>query len=589
MLLLLSKDPCNFSSCQSRFFSLLLQTSLLSFLLPVSAALACYISPDTCLQIVSTFHCALITCQTSFLTDTFSMPDLVQIAQIMASTSRLPLLPADMPTTSVEVDGVTVDVPTLLHDCFNYILSEALVEGVFRVSGSARRMKLISADYSLYIDWLQAEKKPSAHDVAGVIKKFLREYLDSSDGLFSSSCLSQLHRLYVSHSRSNSDMSMDSFKSASTSLGSAVTLPSVVEDATDSTDSTDSTVTNPDALLETVSHLILTKNVAAKNNFFIYLLLQLKQLSLHEDKTKMTVANLSIIFQPYIFHTKSLSELLPFQALLTFLVHNYDSFVQKYVCYKNIVGGLEELDIDTVSVTSSESFTTSPITVYSSHQSSPSKNSSDRRKSVSQRFSIFWDSYNLPANRSKRFSLNFGSKSPDKMQSSENLTRERRHTAVSPHEMLRSSENLWHVKELRESTNAETEQKESHVSTPISDGTCSPTSQSVPTISSPVSQRPPMPKRASSKRKSFIGLFRSSLSVNSIPPMLHDLLSPVAGHLSPKTPPVDDLKINTQGLSSVEDLLISDQKCPLNYPEQKSYLGQKSLLGRNFSMRLKRK
>lgn len=479
--------------------------------------------------------------------------------------SLLPVVAAGMPMTVVDVDGVVVHVPSLLDDCFSYILSNALVEGIFRVSGSARRMKLISADYSRYHEWLASETKPNSHDVAGVIKKYLRVYLDSMDGLFTSSCLSQLQRLYLSHTRSDSEFSFDSFKSATTSLGSPRTLPSVVEDA-----EYGPTVTNPETLLDAVSHLLITKNLSAKNDFFIYLLLQLKQLSLHEDKTKMTVSNLSIIFQPYIFNTKSLSELEPFQNFLTFLVINYDNLVQKYVCYKNILGGLEELDADEISITSSESLVTSPLTVYSSHQGSPSKNSSDRRKSISQRFSTLWDAYNLPANRSRRFSLNFGSKSAEKLASSENITRERRPTAIGPHELLRSNENLTEDSDLKTPTLAG---KGPELSGPI---------PSIQVLETAVPQRPPMPKRASSKRKSFIGMFRSTLSVNSIPSLMqNDALSPFLSQ-SPQTPPVNELSAN--GLNaSVDNLLISDQTSPLLQPDQKR------VLGRSFSMRLRRK
>lgn len=478
-------------------------------------------------------------------------------------------LTADMATTPVDVDGVVVQVPALLADCFTFIFSNGLVEGIFRVSGSARRMKLISADYSLYCNWLATEKKPNSHDVAGVIKKYLREYLDSIDGMFSSSCLTQLQRLYLAHTRSDSAISIDSFRSATTSLGSPRALPSVVEDV-----ECEPSVSDPEMLLDAVAHLVITKNRTTKNDFFIYLLLQLKQLSLHEDKTKMTVANYSIIFQPYIFNTRSLSELHTFQALLSFLVVNYTNFVQKYVCYKSILGGFEELEADNISITSFDSLTTSPLTVYSSHQGSPSKNSSDRRKSVSQRFSMFWDSYNLPANRSKRFSLSFGSKSVEKLASSENLTRNRRNTAVGPHELLRSNENLA---------------EHSGMEVSYVPATDSENSKPVPSIQVPetitIVQRPQMPKRASSKRKSFIGIFRSTLTVNSIPSVTkNDTLSPFFSQTSPKTPPVSDWRLSSNGLNaSVDNLLISNQTSPLMQPEQKR------LLGRNFSMRLKRK
>lgn len=482
----------------------------------------------------------------------------------------------------VEVEAIPVQVPSLLADCFAYIFSDGLVEGIFRVSGSARRMRLVSSDYGLYRDWLNGpEKKPNPHDVAGAIKKFLREYLDSIDGLFSSSCLSQVQQLYLAHVRSYSDASIASYRSANTSLGSANTLPSVVED-----DESEPQINDPETLLDSVAHLLITKNLSSNNEFFIYMLLQLKQLSLHEDKTKMTVPNLSIIFQPYIFNTRSLSELKPFQNLLTFLVLHYDDFVQKFLCYKTILGGLEELDADNVSVISSESYATSPLTLYSSHHGSPAKNtgSSDtRRKSISQRFSIFWDSYNLPANRSKRFSLGFGSKSSEKIPLPESAPKERRPTAVCPHQILKSSESL--------SNESSTEVNSKQTQDASSRHESGSRHESVPEILVPVEinsavpQRPLLTKRASSsKRKSFIGLFKSSLSVSSIPsPVQQESPSPGQDSMSPLTPPTTDLTLPSKGFhASVDDLLLPRDATPLANVEQKTPK-------RSFSLRLKRK
>lgn len=480
--------------------------------------------------------------------------------------------------STVDVSGISTQVPSLLADCFDYIMTNALVEGIFRVSGSARRMKLVSADYTQYHTWLESsEKKPNAHDVAGVIKKYIRVYLDSVDGLFTSSCLSQLQRLYLAHLRANSDASLDSFKSANTSLGSAYTLPSVTED-----DDSEPEVTDLESLLDSVSHLLITKNLSSKNELFIYLLLQLKELSLHEDQTKMSVANLSIIFQPYIFNTLSLSELKPFQNLLSLLVMNFDNFVQKYTCYKTILGGLEDLDVDNVSVTSSDSLAASPLTVYSSHQGSPLKNSGpsdSRRRSISNRLSAFWDTYNAPANRSKRFSLNFGSKSSDHVHSTENLSRARKNASLCPHQVLSSSENL-----------VDDEVNDSSLDFGNEDIT--PTNQipsDTPTIQLPIEMPPPvrpsLTKRTSSKRKSFIALFKSTLSVNTIQSSTHqDELSPDTASNTPQTPPVSNLGLAAGGVSaSVDNLLLTDQSSPLLQPETKK------LFGRALSMRLKRK
>lgn len=493
----------------------------------------------------------------------------------------------------VNINGIVANVPSILSDCFTHIFSHALVEGIFRVSGSARRMKLITADYSQYSEWLENdEKRPNSHDVAGVIKKYLRLYLDLIDGLFSSSCLSQLQRLYLAQIRTKLDASLDSFKSANTSLASAHTLPSVSEDEV-----LEPQVADMDAFLDSVAHLLITKNLLSKNELFLYLLQQLKELLRHEDQTKMSVANSLIIFQPYIFNTLNLLELQTFQDLLSLLVVNFDTFVQKYTCYKTILGGLEELDLDNVSVTSSEEMATSPLTVYSSHNGSPSKNTSNselRRKLISNRLSAFWDTYNLPANRSKRFSLNFGSKSTDRLQSSENLTK--KIPAVCPHQVLEGENlevpygpnlgtptvlNSYNATADNTPTQAIQDGIEGYIEkypSPLSVPDKNSSILSVPendASSNGVSElpvRPTLTKRTSSKRKSFIALFKSTLSVNSIPLAHQDELSPDSASNTPQTPPVSGIG------ASVDNLLLSEPN-----------VAEKKLFGRAISMRLKRK
>lgn len=496
----------------------------------------------------------------------------------------------------VNISGIVANVPSILSDCFTHIFSHALVEGIFRVSGSARRMKLITADYSQYSEWLENdEKKPNSHDIAGVIKKYLRRYLDLIDGLFSNSCLSQLQKLYLAQLRTKLDASSDSFKSANTSLASAHSLPSVSEDETAVPQVAD--LADSDAFLDSVAHLLITKNLLSKNELFLYLLQQLKELLRYEDQTKMSVANTLIIFQPYIFDTLNLLELQTFQDLLSLLVVNFDSFVQKYTCYKTILGGLEELDLDNVSVTSSEEMATSPLTVYSSHNGSPSKatgNSELRRKLISNRLSAFWDTYNLPANRSKRFSMNFGSKSTDRLQSAEYLAK--KIPAVCPHQVL-EGENLevgygpnLETPTVLHSYNASADNTPTQTAQDSIEGYIekypSPSSVleknfsilSVPENDarshgvSELPARPALTKRTSSKRKSFIALFKSTLSVNSIPLAQQDELSPDSASNTPQTPPVSGTG------ASVDDLLLSETK-----------IAEKKLFGRAFSMRLKRK
>lgn len=424
--------------------------------------------------------------------------------------------------STVNVGDLTATVPSCLVDCFDFLFDGRLPEGAFRVSGSTRRMKLMATDDTSYKEWLFHEKKPSPHDVCGIIKKFLREYLVSLNGLFCVMVLSRLQRVYLSHLRSGSAFSMDSFKSANTTFGSR-SLSSVLSE--------DDVIFDHDSLLDAVAHLLVSKNLASKNMLFFYLLTTLKRLSTFEETTKMTVSNQSIIFQPYIFNTTNLSELKPFQALLTFLVINSDSLLDKYTCYNSLLGGLDKLDTENVSAIFSESTSTSPVTVYSSDNIS-SKNEPSRRSSLTHRFSVFLDNYNLPANRSKRFSMNFGTSrlNVDKMAENEG-------DSVSPHS--KSFESL------------------------VSN------TEAAPALEVSQSQAPrgePLEKRKSSKRMSFYGLFKATSSGS-----VQDLVFTTPA--SVLTPPV-------RGFSSVDDLLQSGKV---------SSIEPKRLIRRGFSMRLKRR
>lgn len=634
-------------------------------------------------------------------------------------TSRI----ADMPFSAVTIDGLPVKVPALLLACFDYILAGPLTEGVFRVSGSVRRMRLVSSDYTQYEAWLAS--KPPIHDVAGIVKKCLREYLDTIGGLVSPACQAQLHRVYLGYTREDSGRrnsrrasngrksSIDSvlFKSANASIPDTATatdselsnavsgserdvftsvssindavvgMAKISESVSDVSDveveetcekgetaetgekcereengekeetaetaeksvevgekgeksvevtqtPTSSSATDAEtaALLDSVAHLLSTQNGSSKNGLLVYLVQQLHLLSAHESITKMSVANLAIIFQPYIFATQTLSELAPLQGLLSLLVTHYPVFVQKYTCYSTIFGlDCDDLDFDTISV-SSES-TTSPVTEYS--QGSPTT----RRRSLSQRLLVFWESYSLPANRSKRFSFNFSSK--EKLAPRES-PREGGARAVGPHELLKQEEREGDKKEKEkdgekktseegenteadhgknlsvlsseegktlseliheqskkagldeESTVSELIQEQNKqtpevvVEEPKTDSRpadllkrsthpvmeAETDAQEKPNDAAPPPERPPLVKR-SSKRRSFLNLFRSSSSINTIP-------SPASPIASPVTPSATSMKLH-----SSDDLLLSPNN--LLAPEQKS------LLGRNFSMRGKRK
>lgn len=437
-----------------------------------------------------------------------------------------------MPLSEVEIGKLTAQIPSLLVDCFDYVLTEGLIQGVFRISGSVRRMKQTSADYSSYKSWLCNEKRPAPHDVCGIIKKYLRDYLQQMNGLFPSLVLTQLLSLYHSHLRSDSHSSLDSYKSANTSFDTLSLFSAIKEELE---------IKDGDALLDSVAHFLVTKNTSSRNSLFFFLLWKLTELAKHEDVTKMTVANLLIIFQPYIFNTSLLTDLKPFQDFLTYLVENFDSLLEKYVCYKSIIGGLEELDTDIASILSSESVSASPVTVYSNDYSSPTR----RKSSLSNRLSVLFDNYALPANRSKRFSLSLGSSRLNVEKSTENLR------AVCPHDASKSTESV--------DRNVNTpNEKEASVHL----------------------QRPAVERKHSNRRKSIIGLFKSAPSFKS-----NDDLTSFSSHsplASPMTIPEKDAYFPKQPLNDSVDNLISPKELVVQQERRK-------LIRHSFSLRSKKK
>lgn len=437
-------------------------------------------------------------------------------------------IPPTMPYLVVEIDRLQVSVPAIIDDCFEFVLTHGLTKGIFRVSGSVRRMKAVSSDYPNYKSWLTEDPKPNVHDVCGIIKKYLSGYLDTMHGLFSQLLLTLLRRLFVSHRRNGSEASIDSYTSANTLFG-LLLLTSVPESGPLLFD-----IRDPEGLLDSVAHLLVTKNVTAKNNFFMYLLYKLKQLSAHENVTSMSVDNSSIIFQPYIFNTTNVNDLHLLQGLLTFLVLHYDPLLLKYQTYISILGGLEELDCDSMSVSSSEGHAVSPATVYSESSYTQRHGTSDlapkRKSSISQKFTGLFDSYSVPANRSKRFSLTFGSKhhSSEKVASSDNL----RHSASHGAPIYTDVEQVNSKKNLKASL-----VKDAILTPPADDSaTSAPPLAAFPQIPQS-SKRPPLAQKKSnnSKRRSLIELFKSSSSINTSQKSREDLLVPSPSP-SPKTP-----------------------------------------------------
>lgn len=316
--------------------------------------------------------------------------------------------PLEIETTVVKVDSLSLEVPSLLVDSFTFLAKEGLTEGIFRVSGSVRRIRDVAQDFNGYKSWLYSdEKSPNSHDVCGVIKLFLREYDLSMNGIFSSSISQSLKKLYLQLLRKDSSASSNSCLSASSVLSTFSSLPDI-----DETKGLESTRTlNLHQFLSSSAQLLISKNSEKKNELALYLLHMLHELQKLLDVTKMTSENLSIIFHPYIFTPGALSDLSVFQDILAVLIVNQKSLVQEYSKYVTVLEGFDETEADAVSITSLDSHYKSCSTDFSSIQASPTSKAVtgvpevSRRFSLSQKISSIWDGYNSPANKSKRFSF----------------------------------------------------------------------------------------------------------------------------------------------------------------------------------------
>lgn len=410
-------------------------------------------------------------------------------------------LPSPSPTeySRVEVAGEEIAVPSVLVNCFDFVLAEGLVEGIFRVSGSARRMKELCTDYSKYKTWLDSQN-PSPHDAVGVAKRFLREYLLSLGGLFLQLLLDQLRLIFVAHVRRKSTASPKTLEGAATVM-SALTSASEVDETSAAT-----VISDPSELVDDVAHALATQNATSKNLFFLYMLGKLKELSGHRDETRMNESNFAIIFQPYLFSTSSLSELQPLQQLLTFLIRDADSLAAKYAKYHTLIGTQDDLETEVMSVTSLDSASaSSPVTMYSTgspiRKLSASFNEPRRRTSLSAKFGQLWDNYALVAGRPKRYSSHSSSGSVDKLMDLPSPT-STSFTMSTPH----------HCKSMDSLVRRDSERSRLKLRSQPEDA---PTSR----------------MKNANKRKSFIEYFRSNSSVSS---MSQD------SQMSPRTPAAAD-------------------------------------------------
>ncbi|CAK7894547.1 hypothetical protein CAAN1_02S05248 [[Candida] anglica] len=164
---------------------------------------------------------------------------------------------------SVSIEDKDVNVSRSIHTCFLYILNHGNVTGIFRVSGSAVRIRFLTEHLTnnpeTDLETFQKSYMFTVHDITAVLKKLLATSLRHSDFTIVNNrqLLENLQTIYV--------LEQDS--------------KCVVRKSCDIID-----------LPRINMHLL------------VYVSYQLHRIAAMEETTSMSASNLSIIFQPYLFN-----------------------------------------------------------------------------------------------------------------------------------------------------------------------------------------------------------------------------------------------------------------------------------------------
>lgn len=311
---------------------------------------------------------------------------------------------SNMDLLDVDLGKIVVKVPVVMEQCWRYLKARDMLEGVFRISGSTRRVNACYNGRSL-ASWLA--ENPSQHDVCSVIKRCLRQYLDG-EPLFNEAATGKIKLLYdqytaklaVRHDFLFEDSGLVfSFKTAKTSYDS------------------DPLEEFNEALVQYLAHDKETHRMY----MFLYLLHNLSFLLQHAASTRMSSWNLAIIFEPYVFSSSKVEHLPYLQRILQIFIQNGDVIADIYAS----VGSLQSDDNSYLSV---ESPLTNNVANESFAEEPDIKDHSNRR-SLSKRISTLFDGYYNPVGGStskKRLSLSFDllakSKFSEKASSSEDFT-----------------------------------------------------------------------------------------------------------------------------------------------------------------------
>lgn len=402
--------------------------------------------------------------------DSFPPPSTYKRISFSHSRSSVSQLESNFTTTSV--NGLSVKVPKCLVQCFDYLQSNGMVEGIFRVNGSVKRISQYFSNHNVE-NWIAAN--PSPHDVSGVIKKYLNYYLYETS-VFDGATTKEIKNHYIEYMNQilvidhNDDVSINSFKTAKTSY--------------------DCSPLNE--FVEKVVQSMISERSQDKNQLFIYVVYNLSLIMEHSTKTKMSSINLAIIFQPYFFDNSDINNIqaLPLlQEILQTLIENSHALIDEYsIEVANLHDNNSLMSID------------SPITNHGNSTDTyiETDTSPVTKRSISNRFSTLLDSYynpigNTTVGKPKRFSLSI---SVDQLSNSK------------PNELKPIDPKSADVKSISMND--------------VSDA------KGYSTTNSTIPVKPELKPRKSN-RKSFIALFRnsSSFSINS-----DDTKDPIYNHLN---------------------------------------------------------
>ncbi|KAG7901173.1 hypothetical protein KL935_002239 [Ogataea polymorpha] len=230
-------------------------------------------------------------------------------------------------SVQLEIADMTLVVPTFVHKCCQFILSQGPKEGIFRINGSIKKIKKIEALIreqgidSFEFDTCRVENvdnsedtAPNAYDAAMVLKRWLSNL---ADGLIT---------LDVSKSLKTAAASPQEVPVLDETEDAARTAEEASQTESEDAFSLSSYKTIPTRVEDTDKEKESLENLPLVNlHLFIYLLSFLNKLSQPDvcDITKMPSSNLAKIFQMSFFKVDDLQPQLASAASTDDLLQNY--------------------------------------------------------------------------------------------------------------------------------------------------------------------------------------------------------------------------------------------------------------------------